>query len=138
MDAKTPLILTITRASNGEMVDAPVFICPENAEYEVVEVMERHEVLGTDGGAVTLDVVKAASATAIAGATTVLSSTFNLKATVATTVRKTVASGLVAAKSTRRLTAGQALGLDFGGTQTAVAGLVVVIVLALVRAGTNR
>ena len=106
---------------------------------EVVEVNERHTTAGSNGGAVTMNLVKAADAVAVAGATTLLQSEFDMKSTVDTLVRKTTAnSGLVTAQATRTLTGGQALGLDFTGTLTALAGVVVTIVLRMRRPATNR
>ena len=136
---KDAFVITKVFASNTEVVDTAIFTCPEGAEYEVTEVMEEHTTLGTNGSAVTMDVVKAASGTAVAGATTLLQSTFNMKSTVDTPVRKTVAnSGLVTARGTRTLTAGQKLGLDFTGTLTALAGVCVTVVLRLRRPALNR
>lgn len=136
---KDVFVITRAFAGNAEVVDTPLFVVPEGASYEVVEVTSRQDTIGTNGGAVTMDVVKAASGTAIAGATSVLASTFNLKSTAATNVRKTVANGgLATAQATRTLTSGQALGVDFTGTVTSVAGLVVTISLKLVRAAIRR
>lgn len=136
---KDALVLTKVFASNGEVIDTAIFICPEGAEYEVTEVMEEHTTAGSNGGAVTMDVVKAASGTAVAGATSLLQSTFNMKSTADTPVRKTKAnSGLVVAQGTRTLTAGQKLGLDFTGTLTALAGVCVTVILRLRRPALNR
>lgn len=142
MDCKTPLILTFVQAINPAtalMVDSWLFRCPEGFEYEVVEVNEEHTVAGTDGGAVTADLKKLISATvgAPSTGTSVLSSTFNLKSTANTPVKKTTASGL-AAKSVRTLRSGDRLGLDFTGTLTALGGMAVTVSLVMRRPGTYR
>lgn len=113
--------------------------CPEGFEYEVVEVNEEHTVAGTDAGAVTADLKKLASATvgAPSTGTSVLSSTFNLKSTANTPVKKTTASGL-AAKSVRTLRSGDRLGLDFTGTLTALGGMAITVSLVMRRPGTYR
>jgi len=131
--------VTANFGANAGIADTAIWTCPEGAEYEVVEVNERHEAAGTDGGAVAMDVVKAASGTAVAGATTLLASTFDMKATAATNVRKSVTNGgLVTSPTTRKVTGGQVLGLDFTGTLTALVGLSVTITLKLLRAATRR
>lgn len=136
---KDPVIVSVAFGANASLADTPIFVCPEGAEYEVTEINERHEVLGTDGGAVTMDVTKASSGTAVSAGTSLLQSEFDLKATAATNVRKTTAnSGLVTAQGTRTLTAGQALGLNFTGTLTSVAGLTVTAVLTMQRPAQNR
>lgn len=136
---KDAFTITKTFAGNAETVDCPLYVCPLGAEYEVVEVIERHETIGTNGGAVTMDIVKAADGVAVAGATTLLQSTFNMKSTAATLVRKTVAnSGLVVAQGTRTLTPGQTLGVDFTGTMTALAGVSVTVVMRVRRPALNR
>jgi len=135
MDAKTPLVITKSIDINPATalpVDHILFICPEGAEYEVVEVKEAHTVAGSDGGAVTGDIKKHSAGTAPDAGTSVLSSTFNLKSTANTPVSKNTASGL-AAQSVRRLTGGQMLSQDFTGTLTALAGCCVTVVLKMLR-----
>lgn len=110
--------------------DMTAFICPLGAEFELVEVAEVHEVLGTDGSAVTLDIKKATGVQAVGSGTTMLASTFNMKATVNTVVRKSATSGgLTLTRQNRIISAGQRIGLDFTGTLTALAGVHVDIVL---------
>lgn len=136
---KDPLILTRNMGANAEVVDSPLFICPEGAEYTVTEVNEAHMVAGSDAGAVTLDVVKAGSGVALAAGTTILASEFSLKSTADTPVRKTAGDGgLVTALATRTLTAGQRLLLNITGTTTGVVGVQVTVVLTMNRPSTNR
>lgn len=138
MDAKSPLVITKSFGDNTSIADTVIFSCPEGAEYEVQEVMERHTTAGSNGGAVTLDVEKCDDAEAIGAGDSVLASTFNLKSTVDTLVRKSTASGLATALATRTIKGGQALALNFTGTLTALAGMCVTVVLVLRRPGIRR
>lgn len=94
------------------------FIADRN--YKVVSIVERHDVAGTDAGAVTADVRKAASGTDIGSGTTLLTGTFNLKAAADTNVTGTVVVG-------SSLSTGQSVGLVSSGTLTAVSGVTVTI-----------
>lgn len=135
---KHPRTETARFGANASLADCPLFICEEGAEYEVVEVMETHIVAGTDGGAVSMDLVKAGSGVALGAGTSVLGSVFNLKSTINTPVRKSLSSGLAAAAATRRITGGQRLDIDFQGTLTAAAGVCVTVVLRMLRPGIRR
>lgn len=136
---KSPTIVTVSFGANAAIADCPAFICPEEAEYELVEVMENHRVAGTDGGAVSLDIVHADSGEAIAAGITALSGTlFNLKSTADTPVRRSTASGLSTTRSARVLQPGDRHDLDFQGTLTALAGVCVTLVYVLRRQGVRR
>ena len=126
-------------------LDAPVyvnFIIPENAGavdsaiftsdgyYELLEAREVHTTAGSDGSAVTLDVVKAASGTAFGSGTSMLASTFNLKATAATPVSKTITNGGISAtRSSRLIQTGDTIYVNFAGTLTAYVGGVLTLAL---------
>lgn len=90
----------------------------------VISVTERHEVLGTDAGAVTLQVNKVPSGTAKASGTAVLASTINLKGTI-----NTNQSPAIVSSSAADLVAGDSLALILTGTPTAVAGVSVTVQL---------
>lgn len=125
---KAPVRLTFSAGPNAALLTAPnVGLFTADGDYEIVYAAERHETLGTDGSAVTVDVVKAASGTAMSGGTSLLASTFNLKATINTTQERKVSAGTLA--SDRVLRAGQCLGLKFSGTMTAVTGVSVTVLL---------
>jgi hypothetical protein len=142
MNMNQPLLVQVTlpsTATSSTFVDSPVFVCPQGAEYEIIEISEVHSVLGTDGSAVTADFKKCAVATAPASGTTVLLTTFNLKSTINTPVVKTPGNGgMVLALASRTLTAGQMLSLDLTGTLTALAGVRFDIWLKNRRKNTNR
>jgi hypothetical protein len=70
-----------------------------------------------------------------ASGTTVLSSTFDLKSTANTPVRKTAASGLTATLANRKLDTGDRLSLNYTGTLTALVGVVNIELKRLLTAG---
>ena len=93
--------------------------------YEIIEVKERHETLGTDGSAVTVMLNKVPDGTAPASGTSVLKSGFNLKAIINTlqtgSITDTVAN--------KRLITGDGLALEITGTPTNVAGVTISVLL---------
>ena len=94
---------------------------------EVIQAYEVHRVLGTDAGAVTLDIEKLTSGQALDAGVSVLSGTFNLKSTVNTPVRvKATATDV-----NRVLNPGDRLALKDAGTLTAVAGVLVTVLLKI-------
>lgn len=129
---QAPIVLTFSAGPNAALLTAPdVGLFTADTDCMIVAAYERHEVLGTDGSAVTADIVKSASGTSMAGGTSLLASTFNLKATVNTTQARTVSAGTLA--SDRIINAGQCVGINFGGTMTAVAGVSITVVLVRLR-----
>lgn len=131
---QAPIVLTATFPTNASILTTPnVGLFTADADCEILSVTERHETLGTDGSAVTLDVVKAASGTAMASGTSMLASTINLKATVNTTQSRSLSAGTLAAYDARQLPAGQCVGLKFSGTLTAVTGVSVTVILRRLR-----
>lgn len=135
---KHPRTITASFGPNAAIGDSSLVTIEEGAEYEVVEVMERHITAGTDAGAVALDLVKCPSGSAIAAGTTVLASTFDLKSTADTPVRKSLSSGLAATLALRTLKAGESLHADFQGTLTALVGVSITVILRQLRPGIRR
>jgi len=98
-------------------------VIPIPYAWEVVSVRERHATAGSDGGAVTLMVVKVPSGTAKASGTDMLSAGINLKGTA-----NTNASGsLHATAANYQGDAGDGIGLVASGTLTAVDGVSVTV-----------
>lgn len=91
----------------------------------VVSIKESHATAGSDGGAVTLEVVKCADGVAVASGTTLQSAGINLKAT-ADTVQT---ASLTATTADLSIAAGTRLGLKLTGTPTALASLAVTVQL---------
>lgn len=103
--------------------DGRMFIA--NESWEVVEIREVHQTLGTDTGAVSLQVNKVPSGTALASGTSMLATAFDLKASI--NVPRTGALTTTAADL--QLAAGDSIGLETAGTLTAVDGVTVQVVL---------
>ena len=128
---QAPRIVTVHFPTNAAILTSPnvaAFIA--DADYEVVSVAEIHETIGSDGSAVTLDVVKATGTQAASAGTSMLASTFSLKSTLNTVVRKDRGGGgLATARTTCQLAKGDRVAIKFGGTLTAVTGVCVSLVL---------
>jgi hypothetical protein len=91
-----------------------------DGDYEVVGVKLAPRVAGTDASAVTVNVQKCTGTTAPGSGTDLLTAGLNLKGTI-----NTVQSGtLISTESSKRLTAGDRLAINFTGTLTAAIGLV--------------
>lgn len=90
--------------------------------YRVKAIRVRVEVAGTDAGAVTAVVKKAASGTAITSGVALHSGTINLKGTAATNQTITLST----TSTDLDIAAGTCLGIDFTGVTTAAVGTVTV------------
>lgn len=110
-----------TSAATAGNYPESFFIAPY--PIEIVSVIERHTVLGTDGSAVTLMLKKVPSGTAVAAGTDTLASGISLKATINTNQTAT----LHATAANYKLAAGDSLGLVVTGTPTSVAGVSVTV-----------
>ena len=132
---QAPLYLPFSAGPNAALLTLPdTTLWYADADAEVVAAYEQHQVLGTDGSAVTADIMKVADGTIIGSGTSVLVTTFDLKATVATWQKRTIANGGISQTlSTRIVLAGQTLGINFGGTMTAVAGVNIIVVVKRLR-----
>lgn len=115
--------VTYRQNANASLADEAFFIA--DRAYEVVAVREVHSAAGTDGGAVTLQVTKDDGTDAPGAGDDLLSAGINLKGT-ANTVQ---AGTLVATQATKRLAIGDRLAVDFAGTLTTLAGVVVTVTL---------
>ncbi len=113
--------VTFAAAANADNVDQ--FIFTAQRRLKVVGASEVHTVAGTDAGTVTLDLKKCSSGTAPASGTSVLAAAFNAKGTAAT---PQIAS-LSATEANLILEAGQSLAVDYTGTITSLAGVLVTV-----------
>lgn len=105
---------------------APFFIATR--DYYLISITERHEVKGSDAGAVSLQLYKVPSGTAPLSGTTMLSSALNLKSTA-----NTNQDGILATNpSTLLIPRGYALSFITTGTLTAVQGVTVAVLLKAV------
>lgn len=94
-----------------------------NRAYRVLAATARVEVAGTDGGAVTAVVKKAASGTAITSGTALHTGNINLKGTAATNQ----SLSLSATSSDLDIASGTCIGIDYTGTLTSAVGCVTVL-----------
>lgn len=101
-------------------VDAVFFVAPR--AMRIKSITWRVEAAGTDAGAVTAVVKKAASATAITAGTALHSGTANLKGAAATNQALT----LSATDGDLTIPAGTAIGVDFTGVLTVASGVVTI------------
>jgi hypothetical protein len=101
-------------------VDVPLFVA--SRKYRVKNISARVEVAGTDAGAVTAVVRKAASGTAIASGTALHSGTINIKGTAATIQELTLST----TDTDLDIADGDMIGIDFTGVLTAATGCVTV------------
>ncbi len=101
---------------------------------EVMQVSEVHTVAGNDAGAVTLDIEKLTGTTALDSGVSVLTSTFSLKSTANTVVRKTGLE-LSITGSQRQLKPGDRLALKDAGTLTTLQGVQVTLYLKFLGRG---
>lgn len=106
---------------NASSADKVAFVATR--AYRVKGITARVETAGTDAGAVTAAVKKAASGTAIASGTALHASTINLKGTAATNQSLTLST----TDSDLDIDAGAAIGIDFTGVLTAATGVATVM-----------
>lgn len=127
-----------TWEAQGSGTEPAIFNGPTNASlvtqaffangaqvYLVAGVTERHSVAGTDGGAVTIDVTNDATTVAPGVGVSLLAAPFNAKATA----NVTQAGTLTATTANLTIAAGSAISVKFTGTLTALAGVIVKVVL---------
>lgn len=118
-----PVITVPIIYGEGTQIDQFHWVAP--VAYRVISIVNRPFVVGSDGGAVTAVVKKAASGTAIGSGTALMSDTFDLKATINTNVSGT----LTATAADLDIAAGTCLGVDFTGTLTAARGVITVALI---------
>jgi hypothetical protein len=119
--------VTFAMLANASLADQAFFVA--DRAYIVRAVSEVHSVAGSDGGSVNMQVTKDTSTNAPGAGTDLLTNSssagFNMKGTA-----NTVQTGiLVASAASLTLAAGDRLSVDFAGTLTALAGVVVTVYL---------
>lgn len=120
-----PQVLSVSfvAAANASVLDTAFFIA--NEAYTVTSIREIHGTLGTDAGAVTLQVTKATGTQAPSAGVALLAATVDLKGTINTALNP----ALTATAADLDLAAGNRLAVDITGVTTAVAGLCVTVTL---------
>jgi hypothetical protein len=107
--------------------DEAIFIA--NYPCVVRAVREVHRVLGTDAGAVNLQLEKCTGTTVPGSGTNLLTNNSNAGFDLKGTVNTVQVGVLTATAADRLLSAGDRLALDFAGTLTALAGVCVTVSL---------
>lgn len=118
--------VVLRQAATAACVDEAFFIA--DRAYQVVGVSQIHSTAGTDAGAVNVQVVKDTGTNAPGAGTDLLTNNsnagFNLKATANTAQNGTLVTG-----AAPMLAVGDRLSVDYAGTTTSLAGVVVTVVL---------
>jgi len=120
--------VTFNLQLNGSLGTQAFFIA--DRAYNVRAIYEIHKTLGTNGSAVTTSVTKDTSTQAPGAGTALMTGTFNMKATVNTLQTATLAATPGADPAgTLTLAAGDRLSVLFSGVLTALAGVVITVIL---------
>lgn len=112
---------------NADAIDRAFFIA--NRAYQVTAIREIHAVAGDDAGAVSLQVTKDTGTNAPGAGTNLLTNNANAGFDMKGTANTVQAGTLSATASDLQLAAGNRLSLDFAGTVTTLAGVVVTVSL---------
>lgn len=113
-------VYTFNFPAAADCVDSHIMVA--NYSY-VVDSVKAKFVTASDSG--TVDIKICDDAEAISAGTSVLSSTMS----IAGTANNNVTGSLSATQADRKIKKGQSIAIDFGGTVTNIAGLVVTLVL---------
>lgn len=114
------LVINVNVPNATDAVNQVACIAPFNCK--LVAVQARHKTASTSG---TMDVVKAASGTAVSAGTTLLTATMSNAGTADTNVNGSV----LATIGGSRILKGTAIGLKFAGTLTNLVNLDITIIL---------
>jgi hypothetical protein len=115
---------TYVYSATSLAVDSAFFVADRS--YTVISITLRVDVAGTDAGAVTCQIRKVPSGTAVASGTVLHSGTGNLKGTANTNQTLTLST----TASDLYVPSGTALGFDLTGVSTAAIGCVTVTMVA--------
>jgi len=111
--------------ANASLADQVFFIA--NRAYEVTDIREIHATAGSDGSAVNMQVVKDTSTNAPGAGTDLLTNNTNAGFDMKSTANTVQVGTLTSTLASLRLAAGDRLAVDFAGTLTALAGVVVTV-----------
>lgn len=126
-NVSTQVTATYSMLANGSLADQCFFVA--DRAYTVLAINQVHSVAGNDAGAVNLQVTKDTGTQAPGAGADLLTNNsnagFNLKGTANTVQNGTLTSTAGALT----LAAGDRLSVDFAGTLTTLAGVVVTVAL---------
>ncbi|MBH8566719.1 hypothetical protein I8748_31985 [Nostoc sp. CENA67] len=112
---------------NSLCVDQPFFVA--DGAYLVTGISYVHSTAGSDASAVNLQITKDTGTQAPGAGTDLLTNNTNAGFDCKGTANTVQVGALVATEATRTLASGDRLSLDFAGTVTALAGVVVTVSL---------
>ncbi|MCC5644785.1 hypothetical protein LC607_17935 [Nostoc sp. CHAB 5824] len=119
--------LSVQCPINSLCVDQPFFVA--DGAYLVTGISYVHSTAGSDGSAVNLQITKDTGTAAPGAGTDLLTNNTNAGFDCKGTANTVQTGALVATEATRTLASGDRLSLDFAGTVTALAGVVVTVSL---------
>ena len=122
-EVSTEQYITATHYIASSVADVQFFTAP--VKCTVVEVREVHAVAGSDGSAVTATIRRCQGTEAATAGDDLLSASINLKGTALTEQLP----ALTTTTADLTLSAGDRLSLDVTGTTTAVAGVILTVLL---------
>lgn len=114
-------IIEVSMRWDANIADTSFFVA--NRKYKIKKITARVDVLGTDAGAVTGAIKKAATGTAIASGTALHTGTINLKGTISANQVLTLST----TDTDLDIATGNAIGFDLTGTPTAAVGSVSIL-----------
>ena len=132
VENKDPLFVTVNLADTLPQTAANYgMFFTAHRPYEVVKITEVHGTLGTDAGAVTLQVEKLTGTTAKGSGTNIITTAFDLKSANNTVVTKNVTDlvGLTTGSYPTFLATGDRLALKTTGVLTAIKDIQVTVTL---------
>ncbi|RCJ20139.1 hypothetical protein A6S26_05305 [Nostoc sp. ATCC 43529] len=119
--------ISVQCSINSLCVDQPFFVA--DGAYLVTGISYVHSTAGSDASAVNLQITKDTGTAAPGAGTDLLTNNTNAGFDCKGTANTVQAGALVATEATRTLASGDRLSLDFAGTVTALAGVVVTVSL---------
>lgn len=125
--AATQIAVTFSMLANASLADQAFFIA--DRAYVVDSIREVHSVAGDNGGAVNLQVTKDTGTQAPGAGTDLLTNNTNAGFDLKATANTVQVGTLVGTAGVTTLAAGNRLSVDFAGTLTTLAGVVVTVML---------
>jgi hypothetical protein len=119
--------ISVQCPANADCVDKAFFIA--DRAYQVTAIGEVHSAAGTNGSAVNLQVTKDVTTDAPGAGTDLLTNNTNAGFDLKGTANTVQAGTLTATTASLQLAAGDRLSLDFAGTLTTLAGVLVTVTL---------
>lgn len=121
------VVVSYVMNDNAALADQCFFIA--DRDLEVISILEVHSAAGTAVGAVNLQITKDTATDAPGAGIDLLTNNTNAGFDMKGTANTLQTGSLISTIASLRLTSGDRLSVDFAGTLTTVAGVVVTVVL---------